>query len=226
MATGYHATAANSAMASDKTFWSLTIPEISSWVRKLTPGVPNTGGMLFPKKLDAKSTTDKSLVQEYNTKLTVGNKLLNNLVMALSCASSYTNGNTTGVNGQPNPKRPKLENGGNGNKGDVFNVLDPSFAKSSGTTSSELSPGAVLSRMTLGGLVNGLAGVPGGVVDTLTCIPLSELANGNNNGEKDEATKKEERKKLMEEVVATAGDLPLKQVIQLARGLHRSVAAR
>ena len=178
--------------------------------------------MLYPKTLDAKSTTDKSLVEEYNTKLKGGNKLLNNLVLALSCASSYTNGNV-GINGQPNPKRPKLENGG----GDVYNILDPSFAKSSGTTTSELSPGAILSRMTLGGLVNGLAGVQGGVVDTLTCIPLSELANGNNGGaDKDETTKKEERKKLMEEVVATAGNLTLKEVIQLARGLHRSVAAR
>ena len=76
--------------------------------------------------------------------------------------------------------------------------------------------------MTLGGLVNGLAGVEGGLVDTLTCIPLGELANDTT----DEAKMKEERKKILDETVATAGNLPLKEVIKLARGLHKSVAAR
>lgn len=181
-----------------KPFWNFTIHEIERWISQhLTPGIgPNQ-------------------------------VLGQNLKRALLSASSYDRGDVgSGGGGQPNPKRPKIENNGtnNGSKGDVYQILDPSFAKSNGVASSELSTGAILSRMTLGGLVNALAGVEGGVVDTLTCIPLNELTDSCNN--MNEAAKKEEAKKHMDAVIHTAGDLPLKEVIKIARGLHRSIAAR
>jgi len=198
---------------STKPFWEFNTLEINNWVRTLSPAVPNTGGMLFPKRLDPTTITP-----ECNAQILVGNTLLQNLVRALSSASSYNGG------GEPNPKRPKIEN-----KGDMYQILDPSFAKSSGAASSELVTGAILSRMTLGGLVNGLAGVEGGVVDTLTCIPLdssSHLTSGFVLGSVDEAAKKEETQKKLDELIATAKNIPLKEVIRMAKGLHRSVAAR
>jgi hypothetical protein len=64
-------------------------------------------------------------------------------------------------------------------RGDVYNILDPSFSKQNNTVSE--GEGAILSRLTLGGLVNALAGVNGGVVDTVTCVPLSDLKNSDAN---------------------------------------------
>ena len=208
-------------------FWNFNTNEINTWCHQLTPGIPNTGGMLFPKKLNGDAGPSNNCHEEYRSKLAVGNTLVANLLRALSSASTYnTNNNVAAVvrssNGEPIPQRPRIEES---SAGDLYQILDPTFAKSNseGNNSSELSTGAILSRMTLGGLVNGMAGVTGGVVDTLTCIPLGELQM---NGNMDEATKKEEWKKLMEVVIPTAGNLQLKEVILLARGLHRSIAAR
>ena len=222
---------------STKPFWTFNAPEIQNWVRQLTPGVPNTGGMIFPKRTatatstdnNATSTTDAQQAadrEEFRTKQIAGSALLQNLIRALTSASSHGKGGGGGGGGEPNPKRPKIEtDNGNGNKnGDAYRILDPSFAKSGGVASTELSPGAILSRMTLGGLVNGLAGVEGGVVDTLTCIPLGDLENDAVTN--DEAARKERRNERMDAVVATAGNLPLREVIKMGRGLHRSIAAR
>ena len=82
--------------------------------------------------------------------------------------------------------------------------------------------------MTLGGLVNGLAGAGGGVVDTLTCIPLGDVTTDGGGGDHvvDDAARKEERMRRMEGVVPTAGNMTLRELMHLARGLHRSIAAR
>ena len=165
-----------------KPFWKFNTTEISNWIRQLTPGIPNTGGMLFPKNPSiTKDTTPEDKVameDEYRSKLIVGNTLIQNLIRALSAASSC---NTPAAavgsnnNGEPMLKKPKIESS---NSGDIYQILDPSFAKTNNNTnnnSTDLSTGAILSRITLGGLVNALSGVNSGIVDTLTCIPLSEL---------------------------------------------------
>lgn len=206
-----------------KPFWKFTSVEVDKWVRQLKPGVPNTGGVLFPKRIGADATTTNAVaVAEFKTKSDLGNRLLQNLIRSLASASNNSNSNS---NKKQKTAATATPGGNNGGRGDAYQILDPSFAKSGGESGSELSPGAILSRITLGGLVNGLAGVEGGVVDTLTCIPLGEL---NNNGahNMDEASRKEENKKRIEGLIATAANLPLKQVIHLARGLHRSIAAR
>jgi hypothetical protein len=235
-----------------KPFWHLTTPEIERWVRQLAPGVPNTGGMLFPaRRTTSSSTADANNMadahhnndEEYFTRQTlVGNVLLENLTRAVNAASSssHTNGGSDGNDGigsvgEPDTKRIKMDiNGlkatGGGGMGDIYQVLDPSFAKQShsdgeSNNTTELSTGAILSRITLGGLVNALSGVKGGVVDALTCIPLSELSSTSNNN-MDDASKKEERKKHLDVVIDTAHNLSLKEVIKLARGLHRSIGAR
>lgn len=227
-----------------KPFWQFTTPEIERWVRQLAPGIPNTGGMLFPVRRTTSSSSDADATnmveanngndEEYFSRQTsIGNTLLSNLTCALNVASSCSITNSGSSNGdEPNTKRIKVENDSadSGERvGDIYQILDPSFAKQSNTdgesnNTTELSTGSILSRITLGGLVNGLAGVQGGIVDTLTCIPLSELSSTNNN--MDDSSKKEERKKHLDVVIDSAHNLSLREVIKLARGLHRSIAAR
>jgi len=215
----------------DKPFWKFNTTEISNWIRQLTPGIPNTGGMLFPSNPSiAKDTTPEDKVameDEYRSKLIVGNTLVQSLIRALSAASSCNTPAAAAAvgssNDEPMLKKPKIES--TNNSGDIYQILDPSFAKTNTTNnnSTDLSTGAILSRITLGGLVNALGGLNGGIVDTLTCIPLSELELKQSSNE---SSKKEERKKFLEVVVPSAGNLKLKEVISLARGLHRSIAAR
>ena len=228
-----------------KPFWHFSTPEIERWVRQLAPGIPNTGGMLFPsRKTGTSSATEKNDDERYSRQTLVGNTLLSNLTRALDAASSSShtssrssggcNNGDVGVDDEPSTKRVKIENeeATPGNMGDIYHILDPSFAKQSysggeSQNTTELSTGSILSRITLGGLVNALSGVQGGVVDTLTCIPLSELSTTNNNNNiMDDASKKKERKKHLDVVIKTAHNLSLREVITLARGLHRSIAAR
>jgi hypothetical protein len=131
---------------------------------------------------------------------------LKNLLGSLIVASDTNGGN------EPDAKKAKLTNGKA--KGDTFHILDPSFSKQGNNTVAEI-PGAILSRLTLGGLVNGLAGVPGGVVDTVTCVPLADLQEGEGH---------ETNGKDM--VVPTAGGLTVKELILMGSGLHKSISAR
>lgn len=223
-----------------KPFWHFSTPEIERWVRQLAPGIPNTGGMLFPSgKTTTSSATDADLSDDvhFSRQRLVGNTLLSNLTRALDAASSSSRASSAddGVDGERNTKRIKIENeeATPEKMGDMYQILDPSFAKQSDSgggchNTTELSTGSILSRISLGGLVNALSGVQGGVVDTLNCIPLSELSTTNNkyNHHMDDASKKEEQKKRLDMIIETAHNLSLREVIKLARGLHRSIAAR
>ena len=82
----------------------------------------------------------------------MGNALLKNLLTALSAAS-----NTEG--GEPDSKKAKVAQVPPA-KGDAFNILDLTFSKLPDNTVAE-GEGAILSRLTLSGLVNGLAVVCG-----------------------------------------------------------------
>ena len=256
----------NGMIHSSKALWDLDAKGIETWIRNLAPGVPNTGGMMFPKRpvataatnaaaaaascdatpIAAANTTTAMAMQQYQRKLAIGNTLLANLSTSLACASSSAADdydNDAAAASVPTKKKQKTDNTNtninanntNTTKGDVYQILDPSFAKTS-TQTSELLPGAILSRMTLGGLVNAVSGVPGGVVDTMNCIPLGELEN-NDRGTKNggtattggggvEAVSSAANLGCMNDILGSAGNLTLKEVIQLARGLHRSVAAR
>ena len=59
-----------------KPFWKFNTTEISNWIRQLTPGIPNTGGMLYPKAISITSTTTPeekvAMEDEYRSKLIVG----------------------------------------------------------------------------------------------------------------------------------------------------------
>ena len=207
---------------SNKPFWDLTVPEISHWIHALTPGVPNTGGMLFP----VASASNKS--EAFAAKKAQGELLVRNLMTALSCASSFGSSSNGGSKMSPDAKRQKLDHNDNtAGTGDRYKILDPSFAKSSSSSNNnntndnttELSPGAILSRITLGGLVNGMSGVDGGCVDTLSCIPLSDLQKSEDNNGTTPS-------KGIDAVIDTAGNCILKDLIKLARGLLRSISAR
>ena len=219
---------------SNKPFWDLTVPEISQWIHALTPGVPNTGGMLFPVAVSASAASNKS--EEFAAKKAQGELLVRNLMTALSCASSFGVSSNGDSKMSPDAKRQKLDHNNNTavGTGDRYKILDPSFAKSSSSNNNnnntnenttELSPGAILSRITLGGLVNGMSGVDGGCVDTLSCIPLSDLqkSEDNNNSNSNNGTTPA---KGIDAVIDTAGNCVLKDLIKLARGLLRSISAR
>lgn len=214
-----------------KPFWHYETIEIENWIRKLTPGVANTGGMLFVPLSSSSSSSSR---------VVVGDLLLSNLIRALSSASSSSSSSS---NYQSDPKRIKVEGGDHNSytneRGDEFNILDPTFSHSyiDGVTSSttELGTGAILSRLTLGGLTNGLSGAVGGVVDTLTCVSLSDLTGNNGkvgggggggSSEDDIAKMKEERKRHLDKTIPTSYNISVRQLIQLAKGLHRSISAR
>jgi hypothetical protein len=205
------------ASTAPKPLWDFTLPEIEGWIRRLSPNA------LFPKQptlATSDGTQDKvnndALIKQYQDRMTVGNVMLQNLRKTLSVASDTTNG-------EPAAKKARvayLHTQGL-QQGDVYNILDPSFSKQNNTVAE--GEGAIMSRLTLGGLVNALAGAEGGVVDTVTCIPLSDLivdANGdaNNNGS--------DKKKGLDAVIETAGGLTLKELIKIGSALHRSVSAR
>lgn len=234
MASSFSSSAASSTASPTtyKPFWHYATIEIENWIRKLTPGVANTGGMLFAPLLSSNDATTSSSGR------VVGDLLLSNLIRALSSASP----SSSSSNYQPDPKRIKLDGGNNHNsntneRGDEFNILDPTFSHSSidGVTSSttELGTGAILSRLTLGGLTNGLSGTVGGIVDTLTCISLSDLTGngkvgggGGGSSDDDIAKMKEERKKHLDKTIPTCYNMSVRELIQLAKGLHRSISAR
>lgn len=187
--------------------------------------------MLFPAPAkDGQQPTP----QEFAAKKALGELLVNNLMTALSSASSFGNNNTNGGGNNndmsaPDAKRQKIEHNStnNGGGGDKYKVLDPSFAQSNHkSNTSELSPGAILSRITLGGLVNGMSGVEGGCVDTLSCIPLSDLRKDDNSNQVDSNNNTTSATKGIDAVIGTAGNLVLKDLIKLARGLLRSISAR
>ena len=238
----------------NKPFWELTVPEISQWIYALTPGIPNTGGMLFPAAANKPgllgsgnpiNNNTPNNPQDFETKKALGELLVRNLMTALSSASSFGNsavsgGNYTTASSSPEAKRQKIDDHSdtkfNNGDGDMYKVLDPSFGKSNNNnnnnntanSTTELSPGAILSRITLGGLVNGMSGVNGGCVDTLSCIPLSDLENDTNGHHRADYNEKAvaTTTKGIDAVVDTAGNLILKDLIRLARGLLRSISAR
>ena len=216
-----------------KPLWDLTPTEIESWVRSLSPGAVNTGGMLFPKPLMTSSSSaansaaedsSKSDKDAYQARLQVGNILLGNLVNGLRMASAGTSNNDGSA-----AKKAKTQHvvvTAQKGCGDMYNILDPSFSKNTSNAVDE-GEGAILSRLTLGGLVNGLCGVYGGCVDTVTCVPLSDL-NGDNNAAAADGihTHNGQQAKGLDAVIESAGNLTLKELIRIGSGLHRSISAR
>ena len=200
--------------APTRPFWELTSAEVGDWVRQLAPGVANTGGMLFPPRPDPPTPDDDG---GYRAASARGEALLSNLVRALDSASR-PGGGGRGTD-PPDAKRPRPDP----DDGDAYGMLDGSFARTAGRAGSELPPGAILSRIQLGGLVNGLAGRPGGVVDALTCIPSCVLRDG---AADDDGARKEAMKERMGDAVDTACGITLGDLIRLGKGLNRSIAAR
>jgi hypothetical protein len=165
---------------------------------------------------DGSQDKDKeAIMKQHQDRMTVGNIMLQNLRKALSVASDTSNGGTAAKKARVDYlQTQRLQ------QGDLYNILDPSFSKQNNTVAE--GEGAILSRLTLGGLVNALAGAEGGVVDTVTCVPLSDLiADANvdeNNGNG--------KKRGLDTLVDTAGGLSLKELIRIGSGLHRSISAR
>jgi hypothetical protein len=160
--------------------------------------------------VDKKSGKPKDQ-EEYIKELNISNKLLNNLCTALQSAS-IDKSSTKHANIDHPAKRMKLESGvasasTDEPSRDAYNILDPSVSK--GVDIVHVT-GAIIARLTIGGLINALAGQPGGVVDTTSAKSLdgSEIA-----------TKKETP-------IATAQNATMGVIQAKSQGLSHLVGAR
>ena len=148
---------------------------------------------------------------EYAARLTKSQKLVANLIAALKSASSAEGGSEAAT----------------GATSDTYHILDDSFAKGEDVVH---TPGAILTRLTVGGITNALAGVEGGIVDVTTCRLLAPKAEGGGGAE----SSKDATKKAAADVtnggadptLPSAADLPRSQVMRLARKFHSSVQSK
>jgi len=172
---------------SDELLWKLDMNGVKTWMQRiLLPKRPKQRLDAHKQPLQAGSIRGDAeayrLEQErlqneewksYTERSNIAKILFNNLIRALDSATG-----TTSVEQQPgnDTKRMKVESGAavptsysKSSSGDEYSILDPSFAKGKEITH---LPGAIVSRILMGGLVNALAGKIGGVVDAISCKPL------------------------------------------------------
>lgn len=160
--------------------WKMTLEEIKSWLHGTHPLFPkppqrkqlssNMGEyeqMEEEKKFQTKQT-------EYTNKLNESNTQLSNLCMALQSASKESSSEHHDSNHEPHAKRIKTEKYPSQSdkpqtQRDIFNILDPSFSRGKNVVH---LPGAILARITIGGLMNAMAGQRGGVVQPTTAKPM------------------------------------------------------
>lgn len=106
---------------------------------------------------------------EYNRKIMLGRTILQNTVQALQSASIPESSCS-----EPSAKRMKTEQGDAVNtassKRDEYKILDSSFASGKDIV---YLPGAILTRISLGGLVNAMSGAVGGVVHVNNCEAMN-----------------------------------------------------
>ena len=149
---------------------------------------------------------------EYAARLTKSQKLVTNLIAALKSASSAEEGGGEAATGAAS---------------DTYHILDDSFAKGEDVVH---TPGAILTRLTVGGIANALAGVEGGIVDVTTCRLLAPKAEGGGGAESSkDATKKAAADATnggADPTLPSAADLPRSQVMRLARKFHSSVQSK
>ena len=149
---------------------------------------------------------------EYVTRLPKSQKLVTNLIVALKSASSSSS-----------------EDGGSDDSAaasDTYHILDDSFAKGEDVVH---TPGAILTRLTVGGITNALAGVEGGIVDVTTCRLLAPKAEGGGAESPKDAKKKAAADAInggADPTLPSAADLPRSQVMRLARKFHSSVQSK
>jgi transcription initiation factor TFIIIB Brf1 subunit/transcription initiation factor TFIIB len=124
--------------------------------------------------------------EEYIQNTKIGSILLSNLCNALTSAASdstkHSNISIVTEDSMPATKRIKTEYGSvtpdvdastdAQNSSDAYHIMDTSFSKGNDIT---YIPGAILARLSIGGLINALAGQMGGIVNVNTAQPLDNL---------------------------------------------------
>lgn len=211
--------------------WELDIDAIEKWVKAnqsiqpKKPRPPKTAAAAAAAGEEAAKTDPEATAAaikedqeryrkeqaEYTAKLAKSQKLVTNLIAALKSASSSSS----------------VDGGGAaaGAASDTYHILDDSFAKGEDVVH---TPGAILTRLTVGGITNALAGVEGGIVDVTTCRLLAPKAEGGGAESKD-AKKKAAADATnggADPTLPSAADLPRSQVMRLARKFHSSVQSK
>lgn len=132
-----------------------------------------------PPNFSLKGDQTDTKTDEYNTQINNANILLNNLCLALQSASIEQKSNDNFHNAHDDHhntyKKQKTTNGSsnkinikNRNR-DKYNILDSSFSQGADIVH---VPGTMLSRLTIGGYINSLAGQIGGVADVAASEPI------------------------------------------------------
>ena len=205
--------------------WELNIDAIEKWVkanqsiqpRKPRPPTAKAEGGDGGDKTDAadSAAADKEDQEryrkeqaEYAAKLAKSQKLVANLIAALKSAASSSS-----------------DGGGAAATADTYLILDDSFAKGEDVVH---TPGAILTRLTVGGITNAMAGVEGGIVDVTTCRLLAPKEDGGDGTESSKDKKKAaaDGKGGADPILPSAADLPRSQVLRLARKFHSSVQSK
>lgn len=128
--------------------------------------------------------------EEYIQNTKIGTILLSNLGNALTSAASDAKHSKIGIvteDAMPATKRIKTEYGSvtpdvdasadaQQNSNDAYHIMDTSFSKGNDIT---YIPGAILARLSIGGLINALAGQMGGIVNVNTAQPLDHCLDKN-----------------------------------------------
>lgn len=205
--------------------WELDIDAIEKWAkanqsiqpRKPRPPTAKAAGGDGGDKTDAADAAapakeDQERYRkeqaEYAAKLAKSQKLVANLIAALKSAASSSSGG-----------------GDAAATADKYLILDDSFAKGEDVVH---TPGAILTRLTVGGITNAMAGVEGGIVDVTTCRLLAPKENGGGGAESKDKKKAAADGKGGADpmILPSAADLPRSQVLRLARKFHSSVQSK
>ncbi len=196
-------------MTKKEYIWEWNMDKIRSFIQKSD---------LFPTKCSTSSSDNDS---EYQNQLQISNNLLNNFCQALQSASKEHNQHYH----DHVAKKQKVDNIDNkvpletsimcdststNQNRDWYNILDSTFSKGSDVIH---EPGTIISRLTLNGFINALAGQIGGIVDVNSNMNIHHH-NQNNNTE------------TISRIIPTASNLTIQKIIHKASTLYYNIQAQ
>ena len=206
--------ASTSTSTTKEYLWTLNADQVNKWLSGITALFPDrpklrvdAAGNILIKAGKPTTRAEQEKIQHeeialHDQKIKVGHTLLQNIVQALLSAS-VPDTSPSSSSEPPSAKRMKIEPGTKTSKRDEYNVLDSSFASGKDIVH---VPGAILTRISLGGMINAMAGVVNGVVNVNTSEALNPTQE--------------------DALIPTAQNHNISQLKTFATALTRSIKAR